>query len=169
MSTAVESLDDVATRPESEDDREFLLAVFASARAFEMDLLDWSDARKEQFLRMQFHAQSSHYRQYYQAADFLIILVGSVPAGRLCIHRGGSEMRIVDIALLPEFRGRGVGTKLLRGVLEEADMTGAAVTMHVEKSNRAQDLYRRLGFDPVEDKDVHWLMRREPSERGALA
>jgi len=151
-------------RPEKAADKDFLFLVFASTRELEMGLVDWSASQKDAFLRQQFLAQYLHYHKHYADADFQIVECEGRPAGRLCVHRQAREIRIVDIALLPEFRGQGLGTQLLEGVLEEGVAAELAVTIHVEKHNPAQRLYQRLGFVPVEDKGVHWLMERKPSE-----
>lgn len=150
-------------RPETAADRDFLFSVFASTRELEMSLVDWDASLKDAFLRQQFAAQHSHYHKHYADADFSIVECEGRPAGRLCVHRQPDAIRIVDIALLPEFRGKGLGTRLVEDVLDEGEVSQAAVTIHVEKHNPAQALYRRLGFEPIEDKGIHWLMERRHS------
>lgn len=156
-------------RPEMAADKNFLFLVFASTRELEMGLVDWSASQKDAFLRQQFLAQYQHYHKHYADADFRIVECEGRSAGRLCVHRQGREIRIVDIALLPEFRGQGLGTRLLEDVLEEGEATGLVVTIHVEKHNPAQRLYQRLGFVPIEDNGVYWLLERKPSEGGIHA
>ena len=85
------------------------------------------------------------------------------PAGRLYVHRGPSEIRIVDIALLPEHRGGGIGTSLLEELSAEADAAGKSLTIHVERMNPALRLYDRLGFSVAEDKGVYLLLERSPA------
>jgi ribosomal protein S18 acetylase RimI-like enzyme len=92
-----------------------------------------------------------------------VILVDGEPAGRLYVHRGDRETRIVDIALLPEQRGIGIGTTLLRDLLAEADAAGKSVTMHVEQFNPALRLYERLGFSIAEDRGVYLFLERPPA------
>jgi ribosomal protein S18 acetylase RimI-like enzyme len=125
--------------------------------------VDWDDAQKEAFLRHQFDAQDAWWRENYAAASFDVVLVDGEPAGRLYVHRGPSEIRIVDIALLSEHRGGGVGTSLLRDLLAEADAAGKSVTIHVERMNPALRLYERLGFALAEDKGVYLFLERKPS------
>jgi ribosomal protein S18 acetylase RimI-like enzyme len=122
----------------------------------------WDDAQKEAFLRMQFDAQDEWWREHYAQASFDMILVDGEPAGRFYMHRGDREMRIVDIALLPEHRGNGVGTSLLRDLIAEADAAGKSVTIHVERVNPALRLYERLGFSLAEDKGVYLFLERPP-------
>jgi ribosomal protein S18 acetylase RimI-like enzyme len=92
-----------------------------------------------------------------------VILVDGKPAGRLYVHRRPSEIRIVDIALLPKHRGNGVGTRLLEDLLAEGDGAGKSVTIHVERMNPALRLYERLGFALGEDKGVYLFLERQPA------
>jgi ribosomal protein S18 acetylase RimI-like enzyme len=78
------------------------------------------------------------------------------------VYRMKTEIRVVDIALLPEFRGKGVGGRWMREVMDEAEETGRSVTIHVEKMNPALRFYNRLGFKPVEDKGIYWFMEWKP-------
>ena len=112
---------------------------------------------------MQFDAQDAWWREHYAQASFDVILVDGEPAGRLYVLRGESEIRIVDIALLPEQRGNGVGSSLLRDLLAEADAAGKSVTIHVERMNPALRFYERLGFSVAEDKGVYLFLERAPA------
>ena len=90
-------------------------------------------------------------------------MIDGAPAGRLYVLRGDEDIRIVDIALLPAFRGAGLGTRLLRELFDEADRDGKTVSIHVEVYNPARRLYDRLGFTVVEDKEMYLLMERRPA------
>ena len=153
----------VELRPVEPRDEELLFRVYASTRVEELSVVPWDDAQKEAFLRAQFAAQARWYSEHYGRASFDVVLVGGEPRGRLYVHRGESEIRIVDIALLPEHRGDGVGTALLHGLLDEADAAGKRVTIHVERFNPALRLYARLGFAVSEDKGVYLLLERLPA------
>jgi ribosomal protein S18 acetylase RimI-like enzyme len=122
----------------------------------------WDEAQKEAFLRSQFEAQDAWWRENYTDASFDVVLVDGEPAGRLYVHRGVTEIRIVDIALLPEHRGDGIGTRVLHELLDEADSAGKSVTIHVERMNPALRLYERLGFTLAEDKGVYLFLERPP-------
>jgi GNAT superfamily N-acetyltransferase len=150
----------VALRPVEPGDEQLLFRVYASGRAEELAVVPWDEEQKEAFLRAQFDAQARWYREHYGAASFDVVLVDGEPCGRLYVHRGAAEIRIVDIALLPERRGGGVGTALLSDLLAEADATGKPVTIHVERLNPALRLYERLGFSVAEDKGVYLLLER---------
>ncbi len=140
------------------EDRDFLLRVYASTRAEEMLLVDWNDEQKDAFLRMQFEAQDTYYRENYGSATFDVIEVDGEPAGRLYVARWADEIRIIDIALLPEHRGVGIGTALLSALLDEAAEAGKRLSIHVEVNNPARRLYERLGFVVVEEQGVYLLM-----------
>jgi ribosomal protein S18 acetylase RimI-like enzyme len=122
----------------------------------------WDDAQKDAFLRMQFDAQDAWWHEHYSGASFDVILVDGEPAGRLYVRRGATDIRIVDIALLPEHRGNGVGSALIRDLLAEADAAEKCVTIHVERMNPALRLYERLGFAVAEDKGVYLFLERRP-------
>jgi ribosomal protein S18 acetylase RimI-like enzyme len=143
-------------------DSEFLIAVYASTRAEELAAVPWDDAQKEAFVRMQFVAQDRCWREQKPCAEFCVVLVDERPGGRLYLDRLADEIRIVDIALLPAYRGRGVGTSLLRDVLSEAQAADLPVTIHVERGNRARALYERLGFRPLSTTGVHHLLEARP-------
>jgi ribosomal protein S18 acetylase RimI-like enzyme len=140
-------------------DEAFLYHVYASTRAAELELVDWSESDKQAFLRQQFTAQHTHYKQHYAAAAFQVVLRGDAMIGRLYVDRGPTEIRIIDIALLPEYRGHGVGTRLVRDLLGEASRDGKVVTIHVERFNPALGWYKRLGFRQIDDLGVYLLMR----------
>ena len=156
-------MDGLALRPAEPLDDEFLYRVYAGTREEELALVPWDEAQKEAFLRSQFAAQSRWYREHYARATHEIVLVEGVPAGRLYVHRGETEIRIVDIALLPDHRGNGVGTALLSEILAEADAAGKRVTIHVERFNPALRLYERLGFSVAEDKGAYLFLERPPA------
>lgn len=143
---------------------DFLLRVYHGTREEELAMIvDWTAEMKDAFIRQQFNAQHVWYQEHYEGASFDVILVDGVPAGRLYVHRRPKEIRLVDIALLPEFRKGGIGTSLLRDLLAEGDEARKPVTIHVEIYNPAMRLYERLGFRPIEDRGVYRLMERLPS------
>lgn len=148
------------------EDQPVLFRIYASTRLEELALTDWSDTQKQAFLAQQFEAQHHHYQTYYQGARFDLILVGNEPVGRLYVARWQEEIRIMDIALLPDYRNRGIGDKLLRELLEEAVATDRRLTIHVERNNPALRLYRRLGFEPVGETGIYLLLAANSSRSG---
>ena len=155
-------IDTISLRPITAGDEPLLYRIYASTREEELRPLAWDDGRKEAFLRQQFAAQDQHYRQHFSQAAFQIVLLGETPAGRLYVDRRTDEIRIIDVALLPEFRGRGIGSLLLKELLEEAARESKPVRIHVEHENPAIRLYHRLGFHQVADTGVHYLMQWDP-------
>lgn len=154
-----------ALRPIADDDVPFLDAVYASTRLEELAPLGWSDQQVGEFLAMQARAQRLDWWRNYDTGGFAVIEVDGEPVGRLFVERRSDELRIVDIALLPAWRGRGIGSALLAGVFAQADRDGLAVRIHVEFNNPAQRLYQRLGFRFVgtDAGTVYRLMERPPA------
>ncbi len=148
----------------AESDLPFLARLYASTRAEELAVTGWSDEHKAAFLEAQFQAQHAHYQRYYPDADWLVTMRGGEDIGRLYLDRWPTQHRIIDIAFLPEHRGKGLGEALLRDLMDEATACGKAVSIHVEKFNPAMRLYRRLGFETVEDKGVYDLMHRSAAK-----
>lgn len=153
----------VELAPVAAGDEEFLYRVYASTRTQELAVVPWDEAQKDAFLRAQFGAQQRWYGEHYERASHEIIRVDGKAAGRLYVHRGDAEIRIVDITLMPEHRGKGVGTSLLRALLSEADEAGKRLAIHVERLNPALRLYERLGFAVAEDKGVYLFLERLPA------
>ena len=149
-------------RPARPDDEPFLCDVYAGTRQDELACLDWTEDQKAEFLKMQFAAQHTYYHDQYAAAQFQIILADDEPVGRLYVDRRDDEIRIVDIALLPDYRGAGIGTRLLKDLLAEARAAGKPVGIHVERYNPALRLYERLGFERTGDNGVYYLMTWSP-------
>lgn len=144
-------------RPISHADLPFLHRVYASTRKDELDQVNWPDHEKAAFIDMQFRAQHTHYREHFPNMAWLIILYAGEPVGRLYLDRAEAH-GIIDITFLPEYRGKALGTALMRDLLDEAAAAGKAMTIHVEKFNPAMRLYRRLGFETMEDKGIYELM-----------
>ena len=155
----------LALRPAGDHDREFFGRVYASTRTEELAPVQWPEEQKRAFLAQQFAAQSTHYGQHYADASFDVILVDGEPAGRLIVARREAAILIVDIALLPEHRSRGIGTRLLGALVDEAEASGRKLSIHVEMNNRALTLYERLGFRRVGEHGVYLRMEWDPASR----
>lgn len=152
-----------ALRPIEPGDLPFLARLYASTREEELAQVPWTAAEKAWFLQLQFDAQHAHYQEHFQGATFDVVLVDGQPAGRLYVGRWAREIRVVDVSLLPEHRGKGLGTRILQDLFVEAGAAGLPVSIHVERFNPALRLYERLGFRMVEDKGVYLLMERPPA------
>lgn len=103
----------------------------------------------ETLLDMQFRAQAMHYERAYGPEGSHVVEVDSEPIGRIYLHDSKSDIRIVDMVLLPEWRGKGIGTQLLQEQLQRASLAGKSASLAVEHNNPlARKLYERLGFAP---------------------
>jgi ribosomal protein S18 acetylase RimI-like enzyme len=143
----------VTLRPVTPDDQDFLFQLYASTRAEELASLNWSDMQRTVFLRAQFDAQRRDYTARFPVDGHQIILVEDERAGRIWVAREREEIRVVDIALLPSARGRGIGTQLIKELIAEAAATGKPLRLSVPKHREAaRRLYERLGWRPAQDR-----------------
>ena len=143
-------------------DEGFLLEVYADHRKKELEQVSWNEVQEKAFLAQQFHAQLQHYSTHYPHGEHDIILFNTTPIGRMYIDRGEEEIRLLDISLLNEYRNRGIGSILMRNLLDEADRFGKPVRLYVYKMNSAVRFYQRFGFQYVEDTGVHYFMEWLP-------
>jgi GNAT superfamily N-acetyltransferase len=154
--------DEISARPIEERDLVFLCRLYGSIRSPELAQTDWSDEQKQAFIQHQFDAQHHHYQTHYKKAEFWLLEKDGEPIGRLYVDRWPKEIRLVDIALTPESRGTGLGTKLLLALLAEGAEVGKPVSIHVEMFNPAMRLYERLGFVAIGDHGPYKLMQWSP-------
>ncbi|HWY25428.1 MAG TPA: N-acetyltransferase [Nevskia sp.] len=159
----------ITLRPVTDADLPFLFRLYASTRDGELAPLPWSEEQKQAFLRMQFEAQRSHYARHYAGGRFDLVMADGAPVGRLYVHRGDREIHLIDICFLPPYRGRGFGTRLLSELLAEGAAQGSSVSLQVEKSNPAKQLYRRLGFIMAGDAGLYDHMTWQAPAHGAGA
>lgn len=148
-------------RPEKPEDEAFLFALYSSTRQEELDAWGWPQEARRAFLTMQFKA-SQNYRTAFPNAEFNIVILDGIDAGRVILNRAPHELRIVDIALLPQYRNAGVGTALLHQILEEAIATKKTVRLTLRKGNRAARLYQRIGFGRIAETEMHLEMECHP-------
>jgi len=143
---------------ETPEDKPFLFTLYASTRELEMALSGWGSEQKDLFLRSQFQLQYIQYHRNYSKPSFNIIYSYGEKAGRLYLNRTRDEVRIIDISLLPAYRGKGLGTKILRDVIAEGRTAGLPVKLTVFLNNPAQRLYKRLGFQTTGDNGAYLSM-----------
>lgn len=140
------------------DDEAFLFGLYAAVRMEEVAGWGWAEAQQEAFLRMQFGGQQAGYRRAYPDASHHIVLRDGVAIGRLFVARRDGALRLVDISLLPEHRGAGAGTALIRELQNQAEREGLPLRLQVLKTNRALRLYERLGFEVTEAEGAYVQM-----------
>jgi len=150
-------LNAITVREEQPQDEAFLFELYASTRQDELEAWGWPPAMRHTFLTLQFRA-SQGYRAAFPDAEFQIVRLDGVNAGRLIVNRTREELRVVDIALLPQHRNAGIGTALLRRLFGEAAATKKPLRLQVLKDNRAGRLYQRLGFVKIAETEMHWEM-----------
>lgn len=150
----------ISLRTAAAGDIAFLKSVYFSTRQAELAVLSWDDSEKTAFLEMQFRAQDTDYHANYPDAAYDVVVHDGVDVGRLYVHRQADSIAILDIALLPEHRGAGIGSALLHDLIAESDESGKPLVIYVEKYNRARNFYDRLGFVEVEDAGFYWRMAR---------
>ena len=154
----------ISFRPVTDQDIPFLYELYASTRADEMAIVaDWTAEQKEQFVQQQFMAQHTYYQDTFKEARWDIILLDDWAIGRLYVDRRPEEIRLIDITLSPQVRKRGIGSVLLKDLINEATDQKKTITIHVEHYNPAMRLYERLGFTKIEDQGVYDLMEWRPS------
>ncbi|HWS55466.1 MAG TPA: GNAT family N-acetyltransferase [Pyrinomonadaceae bacterium] len=155
-------------RPVAASDEEFLFGVYLSTREDELAQVEWAEGQKEAFVRWQFALQRREYEARFPDAEYGVILVDGRPAGRIWVGRDAEQIRLLDIALLPEFQNRGAGTLLLRRLMDEARRAGKALRhMVFVLNNDAHRFYERLGFAVIEEFDgayKHMEWRPEKAE-----
>jgi RimJ/RimL family protein N-acetyltransferase len=148
----------VTFRAAVEDDEQFLLGVYGSTRLEELALTNWELPQREAFVRMQFDAQQLHYRQHYPKGEYLIIQKNGDPVGRLYVANIETEIRIIDITILPERRGAGIGTPIIRELMNEAKAVGKPLRIYVESFNPSRRLFERLGFVKTGESGYNYLL-----------
>lgn len=166
--SSVERAGGVVRRAVEAADAEFLLALYASTRQSELALTGWEPATLDAFVRMQFQLQQRHYREHYPGAEHSIFLALEAPVGAWMVWRGAREIVLVDMALLPAYRGSGIGTRCLIELTGEAARGARRVRLCVRPDSRARGLYRRLGFrelsGDVANVSMEWS-QRSPAAR----
>jgi GNAT superfamily N-acetyltransferase len=154
----------VELRPVTKDDDQFLFSVYASTRHDELSQVDWDQKQKDLFLRWQFDLQRDEYTTRFPDAAYHVILVDQQPAGRIWVGSDDEQIRLLDIALLPQFQNRGVGTALLRRLMDQAADAGRVLRhMVFVLNNDAERFYERLGFKRIEDFGAYKHMEWRPA------
>ena len=153
----------VTLRPVQPDDDAFLCALYGSTRQDELAAWGWGPAERDAFLQLQYRAQQQSFASREGGAEHRIVCREGRPIGRLIISRGADAIQLVDIALLPDARGMGIGSRLIADVLVEADRAGRPVQLQALKGSPVVRLYTRLGFIITADTGVYLRMERPPA------
>jgi GNAT superfamily N-acetyltransferase len=151
-------LQSIALRPAESSDEVFLFDLYASSRGDDLAAMGWDAAQIRDFLKTQYAAQQRFFQANYPEADEWMVLLESQAIGRLVVHRTQQEIRVVDIALLPEYRNTGIGTRLLRELLAEAERLRKPFRIQVMRSSAAVTLCERLGLTKTGETGSHYQM-----------
>ncbi len=143
-------------------DQRFIEKLYRSTREKELNLTNWPEEVKHSFIIMQLTAQLADYKSKYPGATFQVILYKKKQAGRLYLWESKNDIHIIDISLLPEFQGKGIGNKILKELINSARQKSKMVSLYVIRDNPAKRLYQRLGFKKVSDNNMHEYMECHP-------
>ena len=154
----------IQLRPAEEKDAAFIEAVYRTTREAELNLTNWSDHQKSAFISMQSAAQLLDYKAKFPEARFQIIIYNKKEAGRFFTCETEDEIRLLDITILPEFTGKGIGTYLLHRLIERSKKVQKKISLHVITSNPALKLYQRLGFVHIKNEGFYYYMERKPEK-----
>ncbi|MBF0621634.1 MAG: GNAT family N-acetyltransferase [Magnetococcales bacterium] len=169
MTMCVENIKIVLRPLEEEKDLLFLQYLYDTTRHWEMVQIqqaeNWTTGEIIAFLINQFTLQHRQYMDNYPKAEHHIIECNSLPIGRLYVETQKHEIRIIDIALVPEYQQQGIGGRLIQRALKRGENLGLPVSIHVENNNPAMTLYQRLGFKKIDEVGIYHLMRWHPDDR----
>jgi ribosomal protein S18 acetylase RimI-like enzyme len=154
----------LTSRPSRAEDQDFLFRLYASTRSAEIAAFGWNDLQKQAFLSVQFKAQQRWYETAYPQAEQRIVMIEDRPIGRTIVHRGADAVVLVDISLLPESRGQGWGTQILRELFEQCRRDAVPLRLQVLRTNPAQRLYARLGFQRTGEDPLYLQMEWRSGE-----
>ncbi len=155
---------DIQLKKKDESDDEFLFRLFGEIKIAELNLYTWPELIKNQLVSMQYNAYEQMIKNEYPNADDLVIVYNSEKAGRLQLYNNDASMRIINISLLPAFHSNGIGTKIIKDILAEADLKNKPVYLEVDKVNPAFNLYCKLGFVIYVQDEIKYSMRYIPRE-----
>ena len=144
-------------------DLELFFELYLDSRVEEMRSWGWAPEQMRQFARMQYMSRQMAYSAQYPQADDQVIVFNGAAIGRLLVYTNGEEIRLIDIAILTEQRGKGFGKQVLERLLHEADQASVRVILHVEMSNPAKNWYERAGFQVTGENGGYYLMTRQPA------
>lgn len=141
-------------------DEAFFEKLFIYTRQPEFARLDWDEQQLNFFLKMQFDTQQKGYQMQFPHSVSTVIELDKKPIGRLILNREKAAIRLIDIAVLPEFRGLGAGSFILRNLQTEANRSGKDILLQVLKTNfPAVRLYKRFDFGIIAENELYLTMK----------
>lgn len=156
-------MEPIVLTPAGSGDSAALMDLFCRVRGHDLGAAAWPEAIRDTTLRLQYEAQCRGYLERWPAASTMFLTRAGEHVGWIIVDRSGPALHVVDVALVPEVRGQGLGREALRPFLDEAAHAGRPVTLTVQRTNMpATKLYSRLGFQPIGGDDLHLYLERRP-------
>jgi ribosomal protein S18 acetylase RimI-like enzyme len=146
----------------SPSDQSFIEKLYRSTREKELSITNWPEDQKQRFCIMQSIAQEADYKKNYKDASYQLILYKNKAAGRLYLWETDKEIHIIDISLLPEFQGKGIGRQILTDIIQSAKEKNKIVALRVVPDNPAKKLYEKLGFNTISKEATRDYMECNP-------
>lgn len=143
-------------KPADAGDEDFLFALYAGSHGEDLPSLGWGPDQIQNFLKMQREAEQRFFAMEYPRADHQIVVVNGEPAGRLSVERRDTEIRGIDVTLLPEFRNQGIGRWLIEQLQSEAARERKPVRMQLIRFSPAIAFFEGLGFTRVSETGTHY-------------
>jgi ribosomal protein S18 acetylase RimI-like enzyme len=157
----------ISLRNAEQDDQAFVFTLYCDVRSSEVNAWGWPPAQRDAFLKMQFAAQRHSYQAAYPNASGKIVLHEGLPIGRQLVDHTSEGMHLIDIALLAAYRNCGIGSELMRLLLDECKAAGVSLSLQVLRGNAALRLYRRMGFTETNSDQMYIQMQWRPKEKNA--
>jgi ribosomal protein S18 acetylase RimI-like enzyme len=143
-------------RAATDQDAAFIYALrVAGLREYVAQLWGWDDT-----------VQETRFQESFDPASYQVIVASGRDVGAVAVAWHADELFLTDIEIVPEWRGRGLGTAIISAILAEARRRGLPVALQVLKGNPARRLYERLGFCIVGETQTHYVMRTAGRESG---
>jgi ribosomal protein S18 acetylase RimI-like enzyme len=156
------TLSQIVCRPVTAEDEPFLRHLIIATLAEELAAWAWPEAIRDQLLEMQYRIRRQGIDANYPGSDRSVIFTEGQPVGWIVVTWSAKDVHIVEIAVLPEQRGKGIGTRVLGDVITEAVHRGIPARLQVNVTNRAIGLYGRLGFVRTGGDEVQHFLERVP-------
>jgi ribosomal protein S18 acetylase RimI-like enzyme len=142
----------IALRPSTSEDSDFLYNLRRAAlQQYVANTWGWDEAW-----------QRNYFQQHFNPEECQVIMFQGTDVGVLSVRKRETEVFLNFIEVLPEYQNQGIGTAVIKSILEEAHHTGQPVSLQVMKVNPARSLYERLGFLTTGETATHYLMRATP-------
>lgn len=147
----------------TKSDEQFLTELYASTRAAEMAIAPWNEEQKRAFLKMQFEAQDRYYRERYPNASFEIIKLNDQSVGRFYHAELADQIRIIDLAFLPEHFDKKVFIELVERMMQKGEQAGKPVRIYLESLDPTVEIFVNLGFQKIDEHGIYFLWQYQPA------